>query len=162
MTKKPLSSSVNPTPMQWFREGDGPYPDRSHHALGYGCHTCRVTGSARPRFSNRAGKTLHLLGAVCLVLILTERTVCEGKLMLSHVFVSTDVEEACALDLLRLPETVTWTADRLHRAGGQWVLWCGAVSKLEITSFSRNVEVLQRSAWPSTPYENLLQLLVLI
>lgn len=53
-----------------------------------------MTGSARPHFSNRAGKTLGLLGAVCLVLILTECTVCEGKLMLLHVFVSTDVEQA--------------------------------------------------------------------
>lgn len=76
--------------------------------------------------------------------------------MLSHVFVSTDVEEACVLDPLRLPETVTWKAGRLRRAGRQRVLWYRAVSKLGITSSSRNVQVLLRSAWPLAPYENLL------
>lgn len=82
--------------------------------------------------------------------------------MLSHVFVSTDVGEACVLDPLWLPETVTWKVGCLCWAEGQLVLWCEAVSKLGITSFSRNIEVLQQRAWPSTPYENLLRLLVLI
>lgn len=56
--------------------------------------------------------------------------------MLLHVFISTDMEEAQVLDLLRLPEMVTWKAPHFCQAGGQWVPRCGAVLKLEITSFS--------------------------
>lgn len=76
--------------------------------------------------------------------------------MLLHVFISTDVEEACVLDVLWLPETVTWKAGRLRRAGRQRVLWYRAVSKLGTTSSSRNVQVLLQSTWSLAPYKNLL------
>lgn len=44
---------------------------------------------------------------------------CEGKLMLLHVFVSTDVGEPYVLDLLRLPGMMTWKAGLgVSRQGG--------------------------------------------
>lgn len=99
---------------------------------------CGVTGSARPRSSNCAGEMLGLLGAGCLVLILTECTVCGGKSALSHVLRSTDVREACALDSLRLPEAATWKGGGCLRGirGKQDALGRGCIETRNTTFFS--------------------------
>lgn len=89
VTKKSPSSSVNQLLCRDFEKATDHTHDCPCHALGYDCCTPGLTGCARPLLQPLWKNALFARSH--LVLILTGCTICEGKLILSHIFVSTNV-----------------------------------------------------------------------